>query len=324
MKTSVSIVIPNWNGAEHIVECLESLVSQTTECHIIVVDNGSTDKSVALIQEGFPQIEVCKLSENHGFTGGVNAGIKSALTQKFEYIILFNNDAVADKNFVKELVTSAQKHPDAGVVTGKLLRTDGKHFDSTGEFYTTRGMSFSRGRNQKDTGQYEIEEQVFAGSGGASLYRSKLFKTVGLFDESFFAYFEDIDMSFRARLAGWEVWYIPKAKAMHKVGATSSKLGNFARYHSIKNFMLLYTKDMPAILYWKYLPQFWLQLIRMKLGCIRDHQLGTFVRSFFAGLSLLPKALVHRYTIQHTRKLTTKQVDALLYKGWPKTEEIQK
>ena len=255
MKTvpKSAVVIPNWNGADFITDCLKSLEAQSLKTDIVVVDNGSVDKSVDIIQSMFPKVTLLQFGDNAGFAGGVNRGIGHLLEiGGYDYIALFNNDAVADKDWLKNLVSAAQSKPEAGIVTGKLMRIDKKHIDSTGEAYSKFAMPFPRGRNQLDNGQYNKPEYVFAGSGGASLYRVKTLEEIGLFDEDFFAYFEDVDICFRAQLAGWKVWYTPAAVAFHLVGATSSKQGNFARYHSIKNTILLYNKNVPGWLFWRY------------------------------------------------------------------------
>lgn len=318
MKPDTYIVIPNFNGKDIIGKCLDSLLSQTLPVHIIVVDNGSSDGSVEYLEQHYPQAELIKLPRNTGFTGGVNAGIKKATEDKAEYVLLFNSDAVADKNWAKELVEAAKDHDDAGIVTCKFMRSDKKHIDSTGDFYTTWGLPFPRGRNTVDKGQYDKGEYVFGATGGASLYKPACLEDIGLFDKDFFLYFEDVDISFRAQLAGWKVYYQPKAIAYHEVGATSSKMGSIARRYSIQNFILTYTKNMPGYLYIKYYPLFLTQLIRMKLGAIRDHQLGAYIKGFFAAINLLPTAIKQRCHIQKNRKVKVSDVDKLLFHGHPK------
>lgn len=315
MKTA--IIIPNWNGAGMIAECLESLRKQTLQTDIIVVDNGSTDDSVKIIEEQFPDVQLIKLAANAGFAGGVNAGIRRALDGGAEAVALFNNDAVAEPHWLRELTDSLQGHPKVGITTGKLLRSDGKHIDSTGDFYSTWGMPFPRGRNQLDDGSYDKAESVFGASGGASLYRAAMLDQIGLFDERFFAYYEDVDLSFRARLAGWDVFYVPGSRAYHHVGATSSKLGDFTRYHSIKNFLLLYTKNMPAWLYWKYLPFFLYQFARTTARSVIDVKPHVWLRSVGTFAGLLPGVLQDRRQIQKNRKLSALEVERLLYKGRP-------
>ncbi len=311
MKMNVAIIVPNWNGKQLLAECLESLQKQSIDSQIIVVDNGSTDGSVELLSDKFPSVEVVRLSKNHGFAGGVNAGLRKVLNE-VEYVALFNNDAVAEKHWLELLVTAMQTRPQAGIVTGKLMRNDRKHIDSTGEYVRTNGMPFPRGRDETDHGQYDQAEYVFAASGGASLYRTSMLKKIGLFDEGFFAYFEDVDISFRAQLAGWKVWYEPAAIAYHQIGQTSGRLKSFTRYHSIKNFMLLYLKNMPGKLFWKYWARHFLQLVRMKLGSLRHGQFGAFIKGYFVALWLTPKALAERHKIQSRRKVSIEYIDTML------------
>ena len=317
MKTKVYVVIPNWNGEDHIAECLDSLTKQTQSVKIIVVDNGSSDDSVKIIKDNFPAVELLKFPDNAGFAGGVNRGIKEAIKQGAQYIALFNNDAVADKNWLKNLAKAAESNPKAGIITGKFMRMNKTHLDSTGDFYTTWAMPFPRGRNQKDTGQYDTPEFVFGASGGASLYRVNMLQKIGLFDEEFFAYFEDVDISYRAQLASWKVWYEPKAIAYHHVGATSSKLGDFTRYHSTKNFYMLYAKNMPAKLYWKYGPHFIYQAAKMLVGSIIKGGFVAHAKGVIKAFANTPHLIRERKRIQGSRKVSVEYIDSILYHGKP-------
>lgn len=317
MKNSVCCVIPNWNGKDLISDCLNSLQAQSEPVHIIVVDNGSVDGSVELIDKQFPEVELIKLDKNHGFAGGVNAGITSAIKNGAKYVALFNNDAVADKDWLKNLVNCANKNPSAGIITCKFMRMDKTHIDSTGDFYTIWGLPFPRGRNEMDKGQYDDKTDVFGASGGASLYRVAMLNQIGLFDEDFFAYFEDVDISFRAQLAGWKVRYEPKAVAYHHVGGTSSGLGNFARYHSTKNTLMLYAKNMPTKLYIKYLPLFCLQFSRMLVSSILRGHLWTFLKGTAVAIKLYPRTVKKRREIQKSRKVSIEYIDRMLYHHRP-------
>ncbi len=316
-KNTTFVIIPNWNGADMISACLQSLENQSAMHQIIVVDNGSTDASVELIKSKFSNVVLLEFQDNAGFAGGVNRGIRYALEQNADYIALFNNDAVADTHWLRELLAEAQQHPEAGVVTGKLLRADKKHLDSTGDFYTIWGMPFPRGRNQENKGQYDQTEEVFGASGGASLYRAELFKRIGLFDEDFFAYYEDVDMSFRAQMTGWKVRYQPRAMAYHNVGGTSSKLGDFARFHSAKNFLLLYARNMPLKLYIKYLPLFSLQLLRMALSSIARGKFGIFLKGSFAAVKLHTSTVKKRQQVKSIRTESTGYIDSILTHSRP-------
>ncbi len=317
MKTNIAVVIPNWNGKDFIGACLKSLQSQSQPAQIIVVDNGSSDGSSEYIAENFPQAELVRLDENTGFTGGVNRGIERAVENGCEFVVLFNNDAIADRDWLKNLLAAAKKYPGAGIVTGKFMLSDKKHIDSTGDLLSIYGISFPRGRGELDKGQYDKAGFIFGATGGASLYRIKMLKQIGLFDEDFFAYFEDADISFRAQSNGWKVYYEPKAVAYHKLGATSSKMGSFARYHSVKNIILMYNRNMPGKLFWKYKLLLFVQLARMFVGTFRDGVVGSFFHALFSAFLLLPKTLVVRHRRKKLRRVTSSEMDELLYHARP-------
>lgn len=317
MKTNIAVVIPNWNGADFIGQCLTSLAKQSLKPRIVVVDNGSRDDSLELIDRLCPEAEVLAFPDNAGFAGGVNRGIRPLLKDGVKYIALFNNDAVADPDWLKNLVAAAEAHPEAGIVTGKFMRMDKKHIDSTGDNYSVWAMPFPRGRNQIDKGQFDKPEYVFSGTGGASLYRASMLEQIGLFDEEFFAYYEDVDISFRAQLHGWKVWYEPEAVAYHHVSGTSSKLGEFSRFHSTKNFYMLYAKNMPARLYWKYGLFFLIQAARLLASSIlRGHGL-IYIKGIVKAFSNSRHITRQRLRNQRGRKVSAKEIDALLYKHRP-------
>ena len=313
----IYVVIPNWNGADLVAECLESLKKQSQKHEVIVVDNGSIDNSVSVIQGQFPEVNLVCLPKNTGFSGGVNTGLIHAMDQGADAVALFNNDAVAEKDWLKKLSETMEKVPRAGIVTGKLFRNNRKHLDSTGENYSIWGMPFPRDRNNKDEGRHDEKEEVFAASGGASIYRVEMLKEIGLFDQKFFAYYEDVDISFRAQLGGWKVVYQPSAVAYHHVSATSSKLGDFTRYHATKNFLMLYAKNMPGWLYWKYLPLFTVQAARLCASSILRGGGVAYFKGVFRAILNTPHIIRERRRIQKTRKVSIGYIDSMLYKQRP-------
>lgn len=244
---SVLIVVLNWNGAKDTQKCVASLLDQSYRFFdILVVDNGSKDNSVPILEKlanKHKKVTLVKNPKNLGFAGGVNTGIRYALENKYQYVALFNNDATADKKWLKSLVDAMDD--DRAITTGLLLHANKKTIDSTGDFYSIWGMPFPRSRGDKAT-QIPESGEVFSASGGASLYKAELFREIGLFDESFFAYYEDVDMSFRTQLIGHKVYYTNKAIAYHKQGATSSKLPGFTVYQTFKNIPLLFAKNVPV------------------------------------------------------------------------------
>ncbi len=306
----VSVVVPNWNGAKHLGACLDSLRAQSQTHTVIVVDNASTDGSLALLGK-YPEVEIIPLSKNYGFAGAVNRGIEDALRDS-DYVALFNNDAVADKDWLKHLVGFLDKHPKAGIVTSKLLTADGKHIDSTGDFYTTWGLPYPRGRGEPVSDKYDGDTWVFAASGGASLYRSEMLNQIGLFDKSFFAYFEDVDISFRAQLAGWQVGYQPKSVAYHKIGATSSTIKGFATYHTIKNLPLLFWKDVPWGMMSKVWPRLFIAHWAIIIRALLRLQLVPVIKGLVMSVLLWPKILIERRKIQKHKKVTADYIYSII------------
>jgi GT2 family glycosyltransferase len=222
--TKIAVVIPNWNGKDKIAKCLDSLSAQSMVSQIIVVENGSTDGSLEFINTHYPGVDLVVNKKNLGFAGGVNSGIRYAIDDNCDFVALFNNDAIADKDWLRYLVEATEKDGKVGVVTCKFMDIDGKHLDSTGDQYTNWGLPYPRGRGEPVNDSYDDQIDIFAASGGASLYKVKMFKDIGLFDEDFFAYYEDVDLSFRAQLAGWKIRYCPKAIAYHQIGPPAVKL----------------------------------------------------------------------------------------------------
>jgi GT2 family glycosyltransferase len=239
------IVVPNWNGKGDLGTCLDSLQSQSIPAHIIVVDNGSTDGSVEFIESGYPGIELIKHDVNRGYAGGVNPGFKRAIEMGAAYAAPFNNDAVADTKWLETLIDFLDINPGVGVAACKLLSADGKHLDSTGDYYTNWGLPYPRGRGESDINKYDHSTDIFAASGGASLYRVSMLQEVGLLDEDFFAYYEDVDLSFRAQLAGWKVAYVPQSVVYHDTGSTSRRMKGFTTYQTMKNQPLVLYKNVP-------------------------------------------------------------------------------
>lgn len=309
-KTSdkVAVVIPNWNGAHEITKCLESLEKQSLKPHIIVVDNGSEDDSVKLIEEKFPKVELIKNPVNLGFAGGVNTGFKKALKDGLKYVATLNNDAFADKDWLKYLVSELDENSKIGIATCKLLTDDGKKLDSTGDCYTVWGLPYPRGRGEKDEGQYDDKTEIFAASGGASIYRAEMLDKIGMFDTDFFAYYEDVDLSFRAQLAGWQVRYVPNAKAFHQISATSSKIKGFSTYQTMKNLQLLLYKNVPRKYLGKVGRRFFLAETLFFFRAITRGQGISAFKGDAKGTFLLFKVLRERKPIHKNKKVSDEYI----------------
>lgn len=316
---SLAVIVPTWNGAHLLGGCLDSLARQSVRPHVIVVDNGSTDRSVEFVTSRHPGVQLVCLPANRGFAGGVNAGIAAARAGGARWIGLLNNDAVAEEHWVERLLDVLRAHPQVGIATARILDATGRLVDSTGDFYTVWGIPYPRGRGQPNDARLCTPGPVFAASGGASLYRVTVFEEVGVFDESFFAYYEDVDLSFRARLAGWDIHYVPDALVWHAMGATSSTLGDFTRYHVVKNHVYLYAKNLPAPLLARHLPTALAGLGWLLAADLRAGRLSSSMRALREAAGHAGELRERRRQVQAARVLTSAQVDAWIERGWPAT-----
>ncbi len=238
------MVIPNYNGMAFLEDCLDSLKDQTfTAFEIILVDNGSADGSVAFVREHDPKVRILELKKNHGFSKAVNLGIRAA---KAPYVILLNNDVKADRNFVKEMYAGMRKYPDCFSCSAQLRNMyEPDRIDDAGDFYCALGWAFARGKD-KPVRNYQKPGRIFASCAGAAIYRKELLKTTGYFDEKHFAYLEDIDLGYRARICGYENRYLPDAVVYHAGSGTSgSRYNEFKVRLSSRNNVYMIYKNMP-------------------------------------------------------------------------------
>jgi GT2 family glycosyltransferase len=285
-----------------------------------VVDNGSTDGSRELVQNQYPSVKLIMRDKNYGFTGGTNPGMQDAIACGAEYVALLNNDAVADKNWLQFLVETADRDQQLGSVTSKVLQFGAERkIDSTGDFYSSWGLPFPRGRDEIDQGQFDSNDQrfVFAGTGGATLFRTKMLREIGLFDQDFFAYYEDVDLGFRSQLVGWKAAYEPRAVIRHRLHATSSRIPHFTRYHAHKNAIYVYHKNMPAKLWWKYLPWFLAGMAMMAANSLWRRQFIPLLKAYGVVLIKTPAIIRKRWRIQRQRKVAIHYIDSVLYNDIP-------
>jgi GT2 family glycosyltransferase len=231
-----------------------------------------------------------------------------------------NNDAVADKHWLQFLVETADQDQHLGSVTSKILQVGAaRKIDSTGDFYSIWGLPFPRGRDEVDAGQFDADDQrlVFAGTGGATLFRTRMLCEIGLFDQDFFAYYEDVDLGFRGQLFGWEAAYEPRAIVHHRVNATSSRTPNFTRYHAHKNAIYVYQKNMPTKLWWKYLPWFLAGMAMMAANSIQHRQFTPLLKAYGVAIIKTPATIRKRWRIQQRRRVSADYIDSMLYHDLP-------
>lgn len=240
-----TVVIPNYNGIKYIENCLQSLEQGTVIPDIIVVDNGSSDGSLLLVKEKFPNVKIIEFAENTGFCKAVNAGIKASYT---EYVLLLNNDTVADREMVRFLEAELDADPKAFSAAARMISLhDPDKLDSAGDFYCALGWAFSRGKD-KPTDSYLRAVRIFSACAGAALYRHQVFDRIGYFDENHFAYLEDMDIGYRANIYGYHNKYAPDAKVYHAGSAVSgSRHNEFKVNLSSRNSVYLIYKNMPFL-----------------------------------------------------------------------------
>ncbi|MDQ1275372.1 MAG: hypothetical protein QG610_945 [Euryarchaeota archaeon] len=244
----VSIIILNWNGKENTINCLEALKLTTYPNYdTIVVDNGSTDGSAKYFKDNYSGIKLIENGKNLGFAEGNNVAIREVLkTGKSKYVSLLNNDTVVKPDWLEKLVEALESDEKIGSCQPKVLSLiNPDMIDAVGVSINRRGGADLEGHNEKDIGQYDHTSEVFGVCAGAALYRAKMLNQIGIFDEDFFAYYEDVDLAIRARLFGWKSIYVPQSVIYHIHSATLGKDSPFKKYLLERNSYYYVIKSFP-------------------------------------------------------------------------------
>ena len=240
---AIAVVIVNWNGRHLLDACLASTLAQRpAPARTIVVDNGSTDGSLAHLRAHWPDVVALDAGANLGFSAGNNLGIRDALSAGADYILLLNNDAELLPGALGELVAALEESgPERWAAAPKILyrRDPGVIWSAGGRFAWWRGLSLDRGTNERDVGQYDRPEPMEFANGCCLLVRSQVFREVGLLDDAYFMYFEDSELAARAGRTGARVAYRPAARVLHDVqgstGGTGSGSSSVALYYWTRN-----------------------------------------------------------------------------------------
>ncbi len=307
----VSVIIPTWNGARHLPVCLEALRRQTLPAwEVIVVDNASTDETHALVARDFPEVRLIALPVNKRFAGACNAGIRAS---RGEFVALLNNDTEADPRWLEHVVATFDAHPDAGFVASKLRLFDQRdRLHSAGDCYSRRGVPGNRGVWQVDDGRFDTE-YVFGACGAASVYRRAMLDQIGLLDEAFEFSCEDVDLSWRAQLAGYKCAFAHDAIVYHKVSATGGGVVN--SYYDGRNFIWLLAKDVPSDIlrpnFSKVIAEQW-RITRDALRAWRGQAARNRLKGQLAGILGIPRMLSRRRAVQRTRIIDHAELAGLL------------
>lgn len=321
----ISVIIANLNGEKYLPDCLASLSAQTfRDFEVIVVDNGSTDGSLGLLEKDFPWVKVIALRENAGFARGNNMGFKASSS---EFFATLNNDTIVEPGWLQALYDTAAKDTAIGMVASKIfLGGGGTELDSAGMLIYPDGMSRQRGRGETDNGQFDSKDEVLFPSACAALYRRRMLEEIGYFDEDFFSYCEDADLGLRGRLAGWQARLAPDAIVHHLYSGTGGKYSAFKAYLVERNHLWVLLKNMPLryilispfYTVWRYMVQVY-GLLSGKGSVARFAEdsgmarlISVVIKSYCQALTKLPLMLRKRKEVRGRRQLGQKKYGELL------------
>jgi GT2 family glycosyltransferase len=306
----ISVIVLNWNGRKFLPECLDSLAAQTLrDFEVVLIDNGSSDGSPEFIRDHYPWVKLVALPENVGFAAGNNRGLEAATG---EFLVALNNDTRVEPGFLAELLAVAQAFPKAGMVAAKMLNYfEPGRIDAVALKIGVNGLGYNIGYGEQDAGQYDGNVKAFGPCGGAALYRRSMIDQVGFFDPDFFAYYEDFDLAWRGRLAGWDCACAPRAVVYHVHSATSGEWSPFKVYQTHRNKWFVIVKNWPGALIFRRIPGLlFADAASLALACLRGRG-SAALRARLDFLRQLPSLLRKRSQVQGARLLTDRQVQEL-------------
>ena len=311
---SVSVIIVNWNGGQWLDSCLGALRHQrVTECEWVVVDNGSSDGSADFLRASHPDVRLVALDRNLGFAGGNNAGASGART---DYLVFLNNDTRVRPGWLQALVDVADADPSVGLVTSKIVYMDAPEIvDSAGDGYLRAGGGFKHFHGMPASSASSPRE-VFGVCGAAFLIRRPLFEALGGFDEDFFMVYEDVDLSYRARLRGARIVYAPGAVVEHAGSGTMGRVSDHAVFFGQRNLEWTWLKNSPRRLLWRSALQHLAYDLAGGVAYARRRQLGPWVRGKWAALAGLRAVLAKRAITRQLAVADPESLWAMMESNW--------
>ena len=305
----ISIIIVYWNSARYLPLCLDCLTRQTLQdFEVILIDNGSLDK----ISEEFAQrysslnLHVERLASNLGFAKANNIGARLA---RGTWLALLNTDAFPTPDWLEELLHAANRHPEFSFFSSRQIQFDQPDIlDGSGDEYHVSGLAWRRFYNYPARDHGLTEAEVFSACAAAAIYNRDDFLKAGGFDEDFFSYFEDVDLSFRLRLAGGRCLYVPRAVVQHIGSASSGKTSAFVIYYGHRNLVWTFFKNMPGPLFWLYLPLHILMNFLFIVSFLLKKRGTSILRAKIDALYCLPAIIRKRRQIQSSRKVAIRGI----------------
>lgn len=304
---TASVVVLNYNGGLMVLDCLDSVMGQAPPPEeVVCVDNASSDGSVNLIAERFPDVKLLRLDTNCGFAGGMNRGIDATSA---DFVILLNLDVTLEPDYLSRCAHALAASPQLGGVTGKLLRPgrDGQRIiDTTGHVVYRNRRAVDRGEREADTGQYDDQRELFSICGAAPCYRRRMLDDVRVndqvFDEDFFAYFEDFDLSWRAQLRGWRFAFVPEAVGYHHRGGSGGKASTNILAYNHRNRLLVMLRNDHPVSFLRHLGGIAYTEVRATLHMLRLRP-AALVLAWVEFACLIPRQIAKRRIIQSSRTI---------------------
>ncbi len=314
-KPRVAIVIVNFNGGALLDKCLATLRQQTFNAlRAIVVDNASSDGSVDGIEQRYPEAAVIRLETNVGFAAGNNAGIAAA--EGCEWVACLNPDAFPEPDWLERMLGATAAHPEYAFFGCRLVQAEHPdRLDGTGDVYHVSGRAWRRDHGKAESEGTNEDGEIFAPCAAAALYRRDALLEVGGFDESFFCYFEDVDLAFRLRLRGYRCYYVSSARVRHVGSAITGRRSDFSVYHGHRNLVWTYFKNMPAALMWCYLPLHLLLNLVTILDFAARGKAGVILRAKRDAVIGLGRVLRERQAVQASRRVGAAALRGVMARG---------
>jgi N-acetylglucosaminyl-diphospho-decaprenol L-rhamnosyltransferase len=323
MPPVASVIVLNYNGRSWLPGCLDALAGQrrAPPCEVVLVDNGSTDGSAAFVRGRWPDVRVVDSGGNLGFAEGNNVGARAA---QGEWLVFLNNDTAAAPDWLQQLFAESAAHPEFAVLTSRLVFLDEPSIvDSAGDGYFRAGGAFKHGYGA-GVEAFSASREVFGACGAAFAIRRADFERLGGFDRRFFMNFEDVDLSYRARLLGLRVWYAASAVVRHAGSGSLGAVSPMAVYYGQRNLEWVWLKNTPPALLWRSLPSHAVYATAGLLYYLRAGRAWPALRGKLAALAALPAVLRDRRRVQAMRTASIAQIVELMEKNWVAAKRTEK
>ena len=313
---SIAVVIVNWNSGQYLGKCLQNLKEQTfSPARVLVVDNASTDGSMEGLEQRFKGREFIRLDKNTGFASANNLAVNQV--EDCDWVAFLNPDAFPHPDWLENLMQATERFPDVKMFGSHMHGHDNGLIDGTGDIYHVSGVAWRRDHGMKSLEINRESGEIFSPCAAASLISREAFLSVGGFDEHFYCYNEDVDLSFRLRLIGHRCIYTPDAVVDHVGSGTTSRYSDFAVYHGQRNLVWSYFRNMPGRWFWIYLPQHILfSVVALIWFSLKGKGLPVF-KARWDALKGLPRVLKLRKETQNSKTVAgEKVVDAMSRDFW--------